>query len=1113
MDGDIVDDIVKKEDWKYTIQVVNPIRTGFNFEGWSINMNSYTCKDASTSVSTCKSSGINPVTIEFTKGQNVTLTANWSRVDVEVTFGDVVDGHLMPGRETTSRVYTFDNGNVNLNAPRIAGYITSGWITSLGGEKEYIDGMPTTLSALLSDWNIVFPTPTKTSWWRGNVTLYAIREPITYHIIYNLNWGTNNDANLSELTIEDHTLDLEDATKTGYDFSAWIDKYWVVKTQITKDLLETVEAPYEIYLTAVWTPKTNTPYTVYHVKQSIYGTYNTGDATLTETLNLEGITDSPVTPEVNSYVWFTSPQQTTKDIAPDGKMYIVYQYERDKYDYTFVNGVAWVISNGTSESAETYYESPIVLSWKAEIGYTWSGWNIQSGDETLFVENEHHEFDMPLNNVTVTPVVIHNEYIMSYDVNGGTGDADALSSKIKYYNDSIVLPEVTREGYTFRGWWDESTPTKYAISPFNMPNNGLELTAHGEAHPYTVTFHSNNGVDTTEVQNFVYDVAQDLRALSFEREGYTFLGWNTDAAATEPIYTDGQSVINLRSTSGDNLDLYAIWVSNVYTVTFHSNNGSDDTVVQNFVYDEAQDLTGLVFSKTWYSFTGWNTDASATEGIYADKQNVINLRSASGTNLDLYAIWEANDFTLYVNHFQMNLNGQYPTTPTTSWAIETKIDADITDWIAPNEYVGFELSGDAVTNIHIQPDGSSVINYYYIRNQYKVSVGENEWVVVKSGSTLSWTYYYDEDIHVEAAAIEGYTLSWWNVTSWGVTELVASGVVNFNLGTGDVDLVPVANINSYHLTVKDGDTIRFSWDVVYKTNIAEHLPQLSKAGYTFNGWTNRPTNDLMPAKDLVIEAKWTRDTPRWWGGGGGWWGGSSSEKVVFVNTWDVEKEHGAADLTGKQLTGTNLTGVNVTWTEQKNLKDMQFEELKDVTADQLKNVDRSKLTKDENEILDAYQWAYEHNVTTMVTLRDAMPEGVVTRGHLAKMVVNYATNVLWQKLPEKVPSECRWKDWAKAWESDEIKDYAVKACSLWLMWLDMDKFQPGLRVTRAQFGTIMSRLLWWKKYAWGTPYYRKHLNALKASNIMTQIWNPEWRVELRQWVWLMLMRAAMDNNK
>jgi hypothetical protein len=144
----------------------------------------------------------------------------------------------------------------------------------------------------------------------------------------------------------------------------------------------------------------------------------------------------------------------------------------------------------------------------------------------------------------------------------------------------------------------------------------------------------------------------------------------------------------------------------------------------------------------------------------------------------------------------------------------------------------------------------------------------------------------------------------------------------------------------------------------------------------------------------------------------------------------------------------------------------------------------------------------------MDTIDEANPEGVVTRWHLAKMVVNYAINVLWKELPEKVPSECRWDDWRGEWESQEIKDYAVKACSLGLMWLDMNKFQPRLNVTRAQFGTIMSRLLWWKKYAGGTPYYKKHLNALKENNIMTQIQNPEKRTELRQWVWLMLMRSA-----
>nr|MBR6100420.1 hypothetical protein [bacterium] len=46
------------------------------------------------------------------------------------------------------------------------------------------------------------------------------------------------------------------------------------------------------------------------------------------------------------------------------------------------------------------------------------------------------------------------------------------------------------------------------------------------------------------------------------------------------------------------------------------------------------------------------------------------------------------------------------------------------------------------------------------------------------------------------------------------------------------------------------------------------------------------------------------------------------------------------------------------------------------------------------------------------------------------MVVNYATNVLGQKIPEKIPSECRWNDYRSDWESQEIKDYAVKACAL-----------------------------------------------------------------------------------
>ena len=124
------------------------------------------------------------------------------------------------------------------------------------------------------------------------------------------------------------------------------------------------------------------------------------------------------------------------------------------------------------------------------------------------------------------------------------------------------------------------------------------------------------------------------------------------------------------------------------------------------------------------------------------------------------------------------------------------------------------------------------------------------------------------------------------------------------------------------------------------------------------------------------------------------------------------------------------------------------------------------------------------------------------------MVTNYVLEVLGRELPEEVPTSCQWKDKASTRESEEIKEYAVKACSLGLMGLGTDYFQPNVTVSRAQFGTVLSRILRQDTYEGGTPYYAQHLQALKDNGIMTQIDNPESRVELRQWIRVMLMRSG-----
>jgi hypothetical protein len=68
-------------------------------------------------------------------------------------------------------------------------------------------------------------------------------------------------------------------------------------------------------------------------------------------------------------------------------------------------------------------------------------------------------------------------------------------------------------------------------------------------------------------------------------------------------------------------------------------------------------------------------------------------------------------------------------------------------------------------------------------------------------------------------------------------------------------------------------------------------------------------------------------------------------------------------------------------------------------------------------------------------------------------------------------------------------------------------FNPNEVITRAQFGTILSRVLRGDIYNGGEIYYKKHLDALKEAGIMNKIDTPLAK-ELRGWVMLMLMRIV-----
>ena len=178
-------------------------------------------------------------------------------------------------------------------------------------------------------------------------------------------------------------------------------------------------------------------------------------------------------------------------------------------------------------------------------------------------------------------------------------------------------------------------------------------------------------------------------------------------------------------------------------------------------------------------------------------------------------------------------------------------------------------------------------------------------------------------------------------------------------------------------------------------------------------------------------------------------------------------------------------------------------------------------SKYSDELKWAYLYSYKYWITTMCPIWEADLDWYLYRNHFAKMISEYAMNVLW-KTPDI------WKEWCDKFadvknDTDEMKKFMKTACELNLMWMradginPMENFYPHRIVTRAEFGTVFSRLLFGEKYNIKDEslvykndwyWYKDHLNALKENSIMTKIdWNWPKYDERRWWVMLMMLRA------
>ena len=136
--------------------------------------------------------------------------------------------------------------------------------------------------------------------------------------------------------------------------------------------------------------------------------------------------------------------------------------------------------------------------------------------------------------------------------NGSTTSDAKLLDGVSSSTDatSTAISTVTSTGHSMRLYF--SSDTSYEVGGLNLTVTLIPIT-------YTVSFNANGGEgDAMAAQNYTYDTAQNLTANTYTRTGYTFAGWATTADG-EKAYDDQQSVSNLATTQGANVELFAKW--------------------------------------------------------------------------------------------------------------------------------------------------------------------------------------------------------------------------------------------------------------------------------------------------------------------------------------------------------------------------------------------------------------------------------------------------------------------------------------------------------------------------------------------------------------------------
>ena len=603
---------------------------GYRFDGWYTAPNGGNKYDFNT-----------PLT------NNVTVYAHWVGNGYTVRF----TGNGATGGNTPDQAFQYNIGqNLRRNGFTRDGYTFAGWKRA-DNQQAYGDGQ----------WVTNLTTQPN-----GIVTMVAQWSANEAHIRYNPNppagktTGGQGTPNWDGHTGDTPTIGQNGWTIDGYTFAGWATSPDGSGARYAPGARWTANGTLTLY--AQWTPG----------QASL--TYDGNGATGGKTDPQTGKTDEKINVRDNGFTrdgytfvtWNTQADCKGNAVKPNSEwtlrgsstLYACWAGNAQTLTY---HGNGATGGNTAAQSGKTGDELTTNANGFTRDGYTFVRWDTaKDGSGTAYGEGKNgvSQYVMKPAGNDLYAIWKANPATIQYrndwpnttgstpDTTGNTGDTVTISQN-----------SFDRPGYTFTGWSTSKRgdPSLQPGDKHTLEPRTTTVWAQWKADPAHLVYNSNIGTVGSETKTVDGVVDQTVKTITnpFDRPGYTFSGWNTQADGKGKAYATGADYVltaNDKSTPKNTSVLYAQWKINGASLKFNPNGG----------IGHVDDVTGDAFStvtipgdakepkitRPGYRFVGWSTEKNPPAGstFLQPGEGKVTLPAEGSTTV--YAQWEPSLTTL-----------------------------------------------------------------------------------------------------------------------------------------------------------------------------------------------------------------------------------------------------------------------------------------------------------------------------------------------------------------------------------------------------------------------------------------------------------------------------------